>query len=126
MLAFCEALGIERPIVYGGSFGGLVAQSFATRYPTKVRKLILQCTTAKTEINVILDAFEHLGGMEARRIAEARWLYPSKETRARYVEACVPLYSARAHIDPDAWQRIIRNDELGLHFFWPGWRVPKI
>jgi proline iminopeptidase len=116
VLAFCEVLGIEQPIVCGGSFGGLVAQSFATRYPTKVRKLILECTTAKTEINVILDTFERLGGVEARRIAEARWLYPSKETRARYLEVCVPLYSARAHVDPDARRRMIRNDELALHF----------
>jgi hypothetical protein len=33
------------------------------------------------ELTVILDAFERLGGMEARRIAEGRWLYPNKETR---------------------------------------------
>jgi pimeloyl-ACP methyl ester carboxylesterase len=86
------------------------------RYPTKVRKLILESTTAKAEINIILDAFERLGGMEARRIAEARWLYPSKETRARYLEVCLPLYRSRTHIDPDAMSRMIRNDELALHF----------
>ena len=116
MLGFCEALGIEQPIVYGGSFGGQVAQSFATRYPTKLRKLILASTTAKVEIDVILDAFERLGGVEARRIVEARWLYPSKETRARYLEACVPLYTTRARIAPDAWSRMIMNDEIALHF----------
>jgi hypothetical protein len=51
-----------------------------------------------------------------RRIAEARWLYPSKETRARYLEVCVPLYTARARIHPDAERRMIRNDGLALHF----------
>jgi pimeloyl-ACP methyl ester carboxylesterase len=116
VLGFCEALGIEQPIVYGGSFGGQVALSFATRYPKKLSKLILECTTAKAEIDVILNAFERLGGTEARRIAEARWLCPSKETRARYLEVCLPLYSARARIHPDAERRMIRNDELALHF----------
>jgi pimeloyl-ACP methyl ester carboxylesterase len=116
VLGFCEALGIEQPIVYGGSFGGQVALSFATRYPTKLSKLILECTTAKAEIDVILDAFELLGGVEARRIAEARWLYPTKEARARYLEVCLPLYTARPRIDQDAGRRMIRNDELALHF----------
>jgi pimeloyl-ACP methyl ester carboxylesterase len=41
VLGFCEALGIEQPIVFEGSFGGQVALSFATRYPTKLSKLIL-------------------------------------------------------------------------------------
>ena len=30
--AFCDALGIERPIVYGASFGGMVALAYATRH----------------------------------------------------------------------------------------------
>jgi pimeloyl-ACP methyl ester carboxylesterase len=119
VLVFCEALGIEQPIVYGGSFGGQVALSFATRYPRKLSKLILECTTAKAEIDVILSTFERLGGTEARKIAEARWLYPSKETRARYLEVCLPLYSARGRMHPDAGRRMIRNDELALHFSGP-------
>ena len=31
--AFCDALGIVRPIVYGASFGGMVALAYATRHP---------------------------------------------------------------------------------------------
>jgi pimeloyl-ACP methyl ester carboxylesterase len=31
--AFCDALEIARPIVYGASFGGMVALAYATRYP---------------------------------------------------------------------------------------------
>ena len=31
--AFCGALGIEKPIVYGASFGRMVALSYATRHP---------------------------------------------------------------------------------------------
>src|SRR5260221_13797863 len=31
--AFCQALGIERPAVYGLSFGGMVAMAYASRHP---------------------------------------------------------------------------------------------
>jgi pimeloyl-ACP methyl ester carboxylesterase len=116
IFGFCEALGIEQPIVYGVSFGGQVAQSFATRYPTKLSKLILNSTAAKTEIDAMLDAFGRFGGEEARRIAEARWLNPTKEARTRYLEICTPLYSASGNTDPDRRSRIIPNDELALHF----------
>jgi pimeloyl-ACP methyl ester carboxylesterase len=78
VLGFCEALGIEQPIVYGGSFGGQVALSFATRYPTKLSKLILECTTAKAEIDVILNAFERLGGIEC-----VESLRPAGSTQAK-------------------------------------------
>ena len=32
--AFCDSLGIERPIVLGASFGGKVAMAYATRHPS--------------------------------------------------------------------------------------------
>src|ERR1041384_1695938 len=45
--AFCETLGIEKPIVLGVSFGGTVAMAYATRYPSHPGKLILITTEAK-------------------------------------------------------------------------------
>lgn len=38
---FCHALEIEKPIVMGHSFGGIVAMFHATRYPQHPAKLIL-------------------------------------------------------------------------------------
>ena len=43
---FCDVLGIENPIVYGASFGGMVALSYATRHPAHPAKLILVSTEA--------------------------------------------------------------------------------
>ncbi len=43
--AFCDTLGIEKPIVLGYSFGGIVAQSYAIRHPDHPAKLILYSTT---------------------------------------------------------------------------------
>src|SRR6266850_1503525 len=53
---FCDALGIEQPIVYGGSFGGFVAQSYATRHPEHPGKLILVSTAAHMEYEAVFAA----------------------------------------------------------------------
>ena len=63
---FCDALGIERPIVYGASFGGFVAQAYATRHPGHPGKLVLTSTTAKVDFPTVFDAFERIGGARIR------------------------------------------------------------
>lgn len=44
--ALLDALGWERCLVYGFSFGGMVAQEFALRYPHRVERLVLAGTTS--------------------------------------------------------------------------------
>ncbi|MCB0105740.1 MAG: alpha/beta hydrolase [Caldilineaceae bacterium] len=44
--ALLSALGWERCLVMGVSFGGMVAQEFAVRYPERIEKLILACTSS--------------------------------------------------------------------------------
>ncbi|MEH1862761.1 MAG: alpha/beta hydrolase [Nostoc sp.] len=41
-----NALGIAQAHVLGFSMGGMIAQQFALRHPTKLNKLILACTMA--------------------------------------------------------------------------------
>ena len=67
---FCDALRVERPIVLGTSFGGYVAQSYATRYPDHPAKLVLKSTAAKFDFEIVFAAFETIGGREAREAAE--------------------------------------------------------
>ena len=45
VLAVLDELGIEQADVYGTSMGGRVAQWVAARYPQRVRRLILGCTS---------------------------------------------------------------------------------
>lgn len=112
----CDTLGIEKPIVLGTSFGGFVAQAYATRHPQHPGKLILVSTAAKFDFSKVYDAFTRFGGPEAGRIAEAYWSNPSPETRAPYLERCVPLYQARRRGPPDWVQRAILRNETGLWF----------
>jgi pimeloyl-ACP methyl ester carboxylesterase len=115
----CDALGIEKPIVLGGSFGGFVAQAYATRHPGHPGKLILASTCARVVYDEIFAAFERIGGEEARALAQAYWLNPTMESRLKYLEKCLPFYNTRAAKDPDALKRAILKHEVGLAFNGP-------
>jgi pimeloyl-ACP methyl ester carboxylesterase len=115
----CDALGIEKPIIYGVSFGEFVAQAYATRHPEHPAKLILVSTAARIDFNEIFASFERLGGIEARLIAESYWRDPTPEGRTRYIDACVPLYRARPAGDPNSFKRAILKNDVALRFTGP-------
>ena len=117
--AFCDALGIEKPIVLGYSFGGMVAQAYATRHPGHAGKMIFYSTSPKVDREEIYGVFERLGGAKARAVAEARWKTPGPASSAAYIEVCSPLYNQRARKDPDAPLRTLRNDAVAFHFAGP-------
>ena len=48
---FCGTLGINFPVVFGQSFGGMVAMHYAARYPSEVSKLILSSTAAQFRLD---------------------------------------------------------------------------
>ena len=114
--AFCDVLGIEKPIVLGYSFGGMVAQSYATRHPDHPAKMVFYSTSPKRDREEIYAMFERLGGPEARAVAEARWKTPNPETAAAYLKVCMPLYNRRGTRDPDMMARTIRNDDVAFLF----------
>lgn len=115
---FCQALGIEKPIVLGTSFGGFVAQAFATRYPKALSKLILVSTAAKFDFEQVFEAFGRIGGPDAREAARAYWLNPTTESRSRYAEICLPHYTVQP-FDPDWLARTIRKDDVAIKFNGP-------
>jgi pimeloyl-ACP methyl ester carboxylesterase len=113
--AFCETLGIEKPAVLGYSFGGFVAQAYATRHPEHPGKLILLSTSPKVEQEEILATFERLGGAEARAVAQARFTTPNKETSEAYQRVCSPLYNPGGRA-PGPSPRTVRNDAVAFHW----------
>jgi len=90
---FCDALGIERPIVFGNSFGGMVAMSYATRHPEHPGKLVLSSTSARMSLDRIEAAMRRLGGDTAAAAARRYWERPGDETRPDYMKHCLPLYT---------------------------------
>ena len=120
--AFCEALGIEAPIVLGASFGGMVALSYATRHPAHPAKLILISTEARggsyPERRVAL--FERLGGPEAGALARRRFLEAQGPwglaERDAWRRIAIPAYT-RMPRDPDMARRAVNRPEVALHWF---------
>lgn len=115
----CDALGIEKPIVIGTSFGGFVTLSYATRYPDHAAALVLISTAAKMHFEEVYAAFERLGGPRLRDIARAYWTAPTDAGRALYREHCLPLYAYRQNRATEWLDRIVWRNETALWFNGP-------
>ena len=113
---FCEALEIERPVLFGQSFGGMVALGTAIRHPELPGKLIVSSSAAKIRLDRALPMFEQLGGKEARDLAQRLFEDPNQENFDAYVATCLPLYNT-TKADPDILARVRLKPEVGFHFF---------
>ena len=123
----CDRLGIERPIVFGQSFGGMVAQSYATRHPDHPAALILSSTAARMDFASSLDLFEAKGGAAARAVAERFWESGNDEEFATYMRVCMPLYNTTVRADgDDARARAITRHEVYRHFSLPGREIRRM
>lgn len=116
--AFCDALEIENPIVFGASFGGFVAQSYATRHPGHARAVILANTSARVDFEQIFTAFGKIGGPQAQATARAYWMAPTPEKRQDYSRDCLPLYSVTP-ADPHMMARCIVKAPVAMAFNGP-------
>lgn len=114
----CDALGLVKPIVCGLSFGGFVAQSYATRYPDHPGKLVLLSTAARIDFGAVFRAFGRLGDAEVQKVAEDYWSHPTAEGRARYIAKCVPFYRQRKGV-AEGFPRVLMRPATALHFNGP-------
>jgi pimeloyl-ACP methyl ester carboxylesterase len=112
----CDALGIERPIVLGWSFGGFVAMRYADRYPDHPAKLILQSTLARWDVDRSVEGFRARGGDQAAEAAKAFFADPGSDTLADFMQFCLPAYSP-APLDATAMARCVVNIDLQFRFF---------
>ncbi len=114
---FCVALGIEKPFVYGNSFGGMVAMSYASRHPDHPAKLILSSTAARMRFDITYRMMEERGGDEARAIAEQFWTRGTESDFADYLRVCMPLYNpGGAELWAAARRRAIMRLDVMRHF----------
>jgi proline iminopeptidase len=109
-------LGIERPVVFGASFGGFVALNYAVRHPQHPAKLVLSSTTARIHLDRALAMFEHLGGPMVRAVAERFFTDPTASNRSEYQRACLPYYTRRP-LPPEVLARTIQHPDVAEHFY---------
>lgn len=122
--AFCDVLGIDKPIVLGTSFGGYVAMAYAVRYPDHPSKLILVSTSARGTGNPerqrnMYRAFERRGGGTARDALRRALDIRDEASYAQFAAICGPLYNHAAP-EPEVAQRIARNPDMLAFFERPG------
>lgn len=117
--SFCEHLGIERPIVIGGSFGGMVAQAYAGRHPDHPAAVGLLATSMRTDQSAMVEAFRRVGGDDVAAVAEADFTDPSVETAEAFGEHCLPYYSTRPGVSDYLTQlmkRVVQTPEVEVAF----------
>ena len=121
--AFCDALGIERPIVLGVSFGGMVALAYATRHPEHPSKLVVVSTEAKgdTYLERRIELFERFGGPEVGALARRRFRdgHTDQASVEAWIRLAFPVYTRKPR-DPAAAARTIRRPEVTQWFTRPG------
>lgn len=120
VVALCDALEIERPIVMGVSFGGFVAQRYASGYPDHPGGLVVACSGPRfLGDDEIVERFRELGGPEAAEAMRRDVEEATEESGAEWERVCGPLMSLRPSSDPD-YERLeaarIRTMEVNLHF----------
>jgi pimeloyl-ACP methyl ester carboxylesterase len=60
--ALCDALGIERPILYGHSMGGFIALVHAIRHPGHAAAIIVDSAGGRMDIPSMVERFRTIGG----------------------------------------------------------------
>lgn len=113
-MRLCDALGIEKPIVFGNSFGGEVAQRYLGRHPGHPGKVVLSSTAPRWDRDGVLAMFRRLGGDDAGAAASDLWVDPNEQTRATYRRICGPLYTQSPGNMFEAVE-MIRAPEVSAH-----------
>jgi pimeloyl-ACP methyl ester carboxylesterase len=67
--AFCDTIGIERPVVLGHSMGGFVAMLYGARHPGHAGALILHGTFARFDLARLVEGFRRRAGDEVAELA---------------------------------------------------------
>lgn len=116
----CEVTGLQAPVVLGRSFGGFVAQQYATAYPQHPSGLILLATSARFPgTEQIVARFREIGGDHAAEVMRQNLEAPSDQSAAQWARVCGPLLSRRKNPDP-AWAHAqaarIQSPEVYQHF----------
>jgi proline iminopeptidase len=114
--ALRDAFGLQRISILGLSYGGMVAQGYAIRYPERVANLVLSATAPS--FRFIEDArriVELRGTPEQQRVCQRLWdaSFESLEQLHEFYRVMGPLYSVRFDSVKfeEQWQRSVRNIE---------------
>lgn len=123
MEALRQHLGLDRIVVIGASYGGMVALTYASRYPEFVSHLIVVVTVAHSGFLAQAQAIlQERGTDDQKAIAQYLWdgNFASEDQLREYFRITRTLYSITADPDappPKSWERaIVSPDAINMAF----------
>jgi proline iminopeptidase len=122
MEALRQHLGLDKIVVLGSSYGGMVALSYAVRYPQNVSHLIVIATVPDSRfLQRAKEILAQRGTEEQNAIAQRLWdgTFDNEEQLREYFQVMAPMYSI-TH-DPESrqkgWDRaILSADAINVAF----------
>jgi pimeloyl-ACP methyl ester carboxylesterase len=110
--AFCDRLGVTKPVVFGHSMGGFVAMLYGARHPGHAAGLVLQSTMARFDLARLVAGFRRFGGDEVAELAARSYGGDpvSDEQWARVFATFGPRVPGQQEL-----ARRLRNPALGEH-----------
>ncbi|EKD72118.1 MAG: hypothetical protein ACD_46C00003G0001 [uncultured bacterium] len=97
--ALRKHLGLEKICILGTSYGGMVAQGYATRYPKHVEKLILAVTAPSSQfLDEAKKYLQQYGNKKQIAIAKHLWdgSFKNYQHVAQFFKLMDPMYSVTA------------------------------
>jgi pimeloyl-ACP methyl ester carboxylesterase len=88
-----ETLGLGKPIIFGQSFGGIVAQQFAVDYVGAYSGLVLSATAARFDMAAVVEIFRSLGGDSLADLARAFFTAADPVLRDAFLREGMPHYT---------------------------------
>lgn len=119
--ALRKYLGLEKVVILGHSYGGMVAQSYALRYPDSVSALLLIATTPGRGFDEqALRIVEEIGTEEQKQYAHMMFAGEMK-TQEQMNEFWVVMdslysYLARGKVKTEAEKELIRKKKSSFNF----------
>ena len=104
---FCDAVGIERPVVFGHSLGSFVAMVYAVRHPGHAGALVLQSTFARFDLGRIVEEFRRAGGDEVAAIAERTYGADGPPVTPEEWARCWRLFGPRVPGDQERARTVV-------------------
>jgi proline iminopeptidase len=122
MEALRQHLGLDKIIVIGTSYGGMVALSYAVRYPENVSQLVIVASTASYRfIERAKEILAERGTAEQIAVAQRLWdgNFENEQQLQEYFTVMGSMYSQKH--DPEQagknWQRVILSvDAINVAF----------
>jgi proline iminopeptidase len=122
MEALRRYLGLDQIVIIGTSYGGMVALSYAVRYPQHVSHLIVIATAASSRfLQRAQEILAQRGTEEQKKIAQRLWdgSFENEEQLREYFKVMGPMYSLTYDpgVSSKTWDRAILSvDAINVAF----------